>query len=434
MRNLFGVASSRLITGIVLLGMLVTAWSCDDSDELGLELTPPGERFAYHKDTSATVRMTTLLQDSLTTERRNPVLLGSAYDDVFGYQQAGFVTQLRLPSSNVEFGEGLQLDSAVLLLKYAGYYGDTTTQQHLKVYELLDDLVFDSTYYSNQDLSGYFDDMNPIAEKSFYPNPTGDSLAFRVDDEIGRKILEADTSHLADNNTFLEFFKGLYLATDPVSSGGAISYFNLAGGKSRLSLYYSNAEEDSLSYEVLINDDCAWINVFSHNYDQALVEPYINDSVYTNELVFIQGTAGLRAGMSLEFSDSLLQMAEKGIAINKAELILPIASEYVTDIRTKPLNLALYGAKADGTNDFIEDIFLGEDYYDGGFHPEKEAYVFNIARHVQNLLHPDSTQRIPNAGLFLVISDARMSANALVLRNSTSDNGIRLSLTYTLIN
>jgi len=433
MKHRFGLANTKLLLGFILLLMIVTVFSCDSSDQLGLEITPPGESFDYHLDSSTVLRMTTLAQDSLTTERRNPVLIGSSVDDVFGSQQASLATQLRLTSNDVDFGNNVELDSAVLLLKYHSFYGDTTTLQNLKVYELNSDLYYDSTYYSNIDLSEYFDENNPVGEIAFYPSPSTDSLTVRLDDEFGQMILEADTSHLKDPSSFLEFMKGLYITTDEVSSGGAISYFDVAGGKSRVTLYYSNIEDDSLSYEILINDNCSWINSYSHDYEGVDLRQVINDSLYSHDVTYLQGTSGLRAGLQITFSDTLLAAAEKGIAINKAQLILPVAQEYVNDIRVNPASLAVYRTNADGTNEFIEDIFLGEEYYDGGYHSDKGAYVFNIVRHIQNLLNPEPASVIENRGLFLVINEARTNANSLVLKNQEGNNAAHIDIIYTLI-
>jgi len=408
-------------------------FSCDNSDQLGLEITPPGERFAYHIDSNSIISMETIKQDSLTSEKRSAILLGSASDDIFGSHQSSFLTQLRLSSNDVDFGEGIQLDSAILLLKYHGFFGDTTSLQNIKVFELTDDLEFDSTYYSNLSLETYFDPDQFVAEKSYFPTPGSDSLTIRLDDQIGTKILEADTSHLKDNSTFLEYFKGLYLRTDPVFSGGAMSYFNLAGGQSRLILYYSNNEEDSLSYDVLINNNCTWVNIFDHQYEGSDAGAVVNDSINTHELVYIQAMSGLRAGLNIGFSDSILLMADQGIAINKAELIFPVTMDYVNDNFQKPSSLAIFGANDDGTNAFIDDIFLGESYYDGTYHPEEEGYIFNISRHVQNILNPDIDNRLENKGLYLVINDARVSADNLVLKNGNPLTGVRLIITYTLI-
>ncbi|MCK5822168.1 MAG: hypothetical protein KAH17_09780, partial [Bacteroidales bacterium] len=102
--------------------------------------------------------------------------------------------------------------------------------------------------------------------------------------------------------------------------------------------------------------------------------------------------------------------------------------------REKPPTLAVFGANEDGTNAFIDDIFLGEIYYDGTYHEEEEGYIFNISRHVQNLLNPDLDNRLENSGLFLVINEARVSAGNLVLKNGDPLSGVSLIITYTLIN
>lgn len=434
MKRHLGLVLSRLLCGGLLFFAVAGFYSCDNSDQLGLEITPPGERFAYHIDSNALISMETLRQDSLTSEKRSAILLGSIADDVFGSHQSSFLTQLRLSSNDVDFGEEIQLDSAILLLKYHGYYGDTSSLQNLRVYEMTDDLIFDSTYYSNLSLETYFDANQPVAEKSYYPTPGADSLTIRIDDQIGLKILEADTSHLKDNSSFLEYFKGLYLKSDPVLSGGAMIYFNLAGGQSRLILYYSNNEEDSLSYEVVVNSNCTWVNIFDHEYEGSEAGAVLNDSINTHELVYIQAMSGLRAGLSIEFSDSIMLMADKGIAINKAELIFPVKQDYLNDYLEKPASLAVFGANEDGTNAFIDDIFLGESYYDGSYHQEEEGFIFNISRHVQNLLNPDVNNRLENSGLYLVINDARVSASNLVLKNGDPLSGVRLIITYTLIN
>ncbi len=58
-------------------------WSCDSSDKIGLEITPPGERFAYHTDSTSVIMVSTLKQDSLTSEKRERSLLGSINDPVW---------------------------------------------------------------------------------------------------------------------------------------------------------------------------------------------------------------------------------------------------------------------------------------------------------------------------------------------------------------
>ncbi len=407
--------------------------SCQESDELGLEVTREGERFTYRTDSSTRIMMATLRQDSLTAEKRSAVLLGHLENQVFGKSSASFLTQLRLSSNEVAFGDQIELDSAILILKYQSYYGDTTSMQHIKVYEMTDDLVYDSTYYSNLDLSSYYDPNAVIGELSYQPEPNQDSLAIFLNESIGLKILNADTSNLTNNAAFLEYFKGLYIEASVDQGPGAMIYFDLAGGTSRLSLFYSNAQQDSLQYDVLINTNATWVNLFRHDYAGSELAAQIVDTLYDQKSVYLQAMSGLRAGIKIEFSDSLLSAADEGIAINKAELIFPVAAEYSDDLFTKPSGLSIFGAKADGTNEFIDDLFLGEAYYGGAYSAEDQAFVFNVARHVQHILDPDPTRRLENLGLFLVVNDARVTANQVVLRNHDPVDMPRLIITYTLI-
>jgi len=428
-----GINQYRLLFKGLLLFLLIIVWSCENSDKIGLEITPPGERFTYHIDSSTDIKISTLRQDSLSSEKRDRSLLGAIADPVFGKSRAGIVSQLRLSSNDVDFGENVQLDSAVLLLKYKSAYGDTTQLQHIRVHELHENLYFDSVYYSNFDISSYYSESSTVADFQYTPTPGADSLLIRLDDELGEKILLADSSNLEDNTSFLEFFKGLYLQASPVEQGGAITYFDLSEGNSRMTLYYNNSEEDSLKYEVVINSNCTWINIFDHDYMGSEAEPFINDSIVNYNRSYIQSMAGLRTHANFVFSDTLMKLSEEGLSINKAELRIPVAHEYVSDNKPVPATIQVFNALEDGTNDFIADIFLGEEYYGGYYDDAKDEYVFNVGKYVQDLMYPDEDFKIENTGLFIVAGDSRTSANQLVINNNPEGEKISLVITYTVI-
>ena len=418
--------------GLPVLGLFFLTY-CDNSEQIGLGITPPNERFRYQIDSSSRVEMFTLRQDSLTSEKRTSSLLGSMQDPLFGRSDAGILTQLRLSSNEVNFGDEVGLDSVVLLLKYKTAYGDTTTLQHLKVFELTKDLYFDSTYYSNLKKEEYFHDQNPVGEISYLPRPSHDSLTIRLSDVIGYKLLLADTASLSNNSLFLEYFKGLAIMPEPVATGGCLVSFNLSGGKSRMVVYYHNAVEDSLKYEVVINANSTWLNVFDHDYQGSEVQPCINDSTTVSGRVYLQAMSGLRGHLKFRLTDSLLLQAEHGISINKAELILPVDEDPTEPGFIRPKQLRLFASLEDGTNDFVSDIFLGEEYFGGRYDAQTGTYSFNIGRHIQELLHPTADRRLVDRGLFVTINDDRITANRVVIKNSNREDGIRLIITYTRI-
>ena len=406
---------------------------CTNSEQVGWNLTPPGDRFHYLVDSTTLISASTLRQDSITTEKRTSSLLGCMNDPIFGRSTAHLLTQLRLSSNEVDFGVNPQIDSAMLMLKYQDYYGDTTQLQSMRIYELKKDLYFDSTYYSNQKMTDFYDPAVTVGDFSYFPKPDQDSILIRLSNDFGNKLINTDTANLSNNAAWLAFFKGLYFESQQVQQGGSIVYFDLTGGKSRLQLYYHNDAADSLKYEVVINSSSSWVNLFEHSYTGAPVANLINDSIDIHPEVYVQSMAGLRSHLKVEIPQAIMDKINDGITINKAELILNIADDPTSGSYGRPTSLRVYNAGADGKNVFIDDLVLGEAYYGGTFASKTNSYRFNIGRHIQSILHPDPAQRIVNNGLFVVATEERTSADRLILKNGTVNGGMKLVITYTTV-
>jgi hypothetical protein len=339
------------------------------------------------------------------------------------------MAQLLLSSYEVDFGDNPLIDSAVVLLKYQNYYGDTTTLQSMRIYELTKDLYFDSTYYSNKQMEGYYNPTAPVGDFSYFPKPNSDSVLIRLSDDFGNKLLKTDTAYMSTNTVWLNYFKGLYFESQPVEQGGSIIYYNLTDGLSRLTLYYHNDYSDSLSYEIVISSSSTWVNLFNHNYTGTPISSLINDSIDIHPQVYLQSMAGLRSYLKLEIPQSITDKVNSGITINKAELIIPAAADPTVGSFGQPASIRVFAARSDGKNEFIDDLLLGEAYYGGAYNSKTSSYRFNIGRHIQNILHPDVSQRIANTGLFMVITEERTSASRLILNNGTN-NGKKLVITY----
>jgi hypothetical protein len=424
---LFKAGFGLLTGGLFLLSLT----GCDNSEEVGLSLTTLNERFRYRTDSTAEVTATTFRFDSLPSNRRSPVLLGCMNDPVYGRSTAHLLTQLRLSSNDVDFGNAPVIDSAILMLKYQSWYGDTTTQQGIRVFELTHDLYFDSTYYSNLDINGYYDPAAPLAEFSYQPQPDQDSVLIKLAESFGQNILNVDTAYLNNNTTWLTFFRGLYLEAQPVEQNGSLISFNFSGGSSRLTLYYHNAENDSLTYEIIINTNCTWLNLFEHDYSQAPIAPWISDSVYDHPTVYLQGIAGTRAHLKLKLPDSILSMVSSGVAINRAELVFSLADDPTSSGFPAPNSIRVLNTLSDWTAQFTQDVEAGTEYYGGVLDKESGTYRFNIGRFVQGLIHPDTTQRLESNGMYLELSDQWINAGRLSIKSGPGD--IKLILTYTPI-
>jgi len=405
--------------------------ACDNSDEIGWNLTPPGEKFKYHIDSTTVVTAYTFRQDSVTCENRDPTLIGSINDPLFGSSSADIMAQLRLSSNEVDFGVNPKIDSVVMILKYAGYYGDTTSLQKISIHEMTRSLYYDSTYYSNLNPAGYYDSINQVGEISYYPTPSADSIYIRLSNDFGNRLLNTDTANLTDNDTWLAYFKGLYFKSYPAEGVGSLVYLNLADGNSRMVMYYHNDEADSLNFELFINSNSAWINLFKHHYEGTPILSKINDSTTVYPEVYAQSMGGLRNYIKFEFPDSITSIIESGVTINKAELIITAADDPTVTPFSRPASLRIYKCGDGYVNQYIDDLSLGEDYYGGTFNSTTSTYHFNIGRHIQSIMHPDANQRITNKGMLLVLTNERISGNRVILKNGPGNGSMKLVITYT---
>ena len=173
---------------------------------------------------------------------------------------------MRLSDNSVDFGLNPILDSAVLTLAYAGYYGDTTIEMNIQVEQLIEEIHDTSTYFSN-DVFSTSPFSSPL-EHSFLPTPNTlryrdsdtlgvKSLSFNAN-QIGQLILNANSDNLVDNDAFISFFKGLHFSVSSAQNSSSILYFNLIDGGSNLTIYYN----DSLSYDLLFSAAATRINKF----------------------------------------------------------------------------------------------------------------------------------------------------------------------------
>ena len=195
-----------------------------------------------------------IIVDSMPTKGPASILLGSMMDPVMGLTDAGFVTQLHLSSTNQYFGDNPIIDSVVLQLYINGYYGDTTTWQTVHVYELSEALVDSADYYQFSDAEVKPTDLANGFQFCPHPHTTGvvvgnDTLTQAVlriplDNSIGEQFAEADSAVFGSTEAFKEYFHGLKVCCESVSSGGAITYINpTSNTMTQLQIFYRETPE-----------------------------------------------------------------------------------------------------------------------------------------------------------------------------------------------
>jgi hypothetical protein len=437
------------LTGILLI---LALFSCTkDPYELGIDLLPPSDTLHVLYTDTVTVEAFSVIQDSIRTDETSYMVLGSMNDPVFGKTTSALYTQFRLSAEGVDFGDDPVLDSLVLVLFYNDYYGDTTTLQNIKVYEISEDLEKDSAYYSNEKVANY---STLLANLDFRPRPTdsvsvyGDKFAahLRINltnqtSYLGNKILQAPESALANNIAFVDYMKGLMVQSAPVSQGGALLNFSASNSVSRLIIYFHEASDtakDSLSYAMPINDNCARFGHFDHNgyldASQDLKRQILNhDSAQGAKQIFLQGLGGVKVKVKFPYLESFGK--DHLIAVNDALLVFQNMDTDTT--LAPPPSLTLIRQDSIGRIGYLIDQNEGSAYFGGVYNTETRNYQFRITRHIQKVLQDG----YPNSfDLYIMVNDPTKNAlvpNRVVVTGTNPDlpsaapNRFRLKLTYT---
>lgn len=409
-----------------LASLVVFSNGCKDPDELGLNVLPASDSLGTSYCDTLTVWTKTVREDSLRTDELTVQLLGSINDPVFGRHQASIYTHAVL-SGIPSFGGITEADSLVLVLAYSGFYGDTTGQRTVNVYQMTEDMYFDSIYYSNQTFAY---NPSPVASMNFTPHPYrsvvvgNDTLPAQLRIPLSLTMANDILAHgglpeLSTADNWNAYFKGLYIQTD--AAGNCISYFNFYN--SHLTLYYHGTDSVAKTYAFSLAG--GRVNSFFHNYSGTPVSQQLIDSSAVDSLAFLQGMAGLKVKISMPF---LKHFVDSGsIVVNKAEL--DITTQATSSLMySPPTKLLLVALDSTGSVNFPIDYYETAGYFGGDLNTSGNTYSFNLARQVQRILDG----RTSNYGFYLVVSGSSVSANRLIIGSGKNQSyPVKMKIYYT---
>ncbi len=446
----------HLITTIIFISLITLVWSCKkEPDLLGLDLIPEDELLNHDIIDTITIIARTE-RDTLFTRNTSTSLLGSINDESFGKTSASIYTQFRLPTTNYKFGKNPIADSIFITLPYKGIYGDKTTPQTVKIYEVTDTLSHYVNYFQYSTLPV---GSELIGEATFVPN-LSDSLMIdsvktlpmmRIPlslDFANRLMDTAYTAAYANDTSFVKVFKGLYFVTEDAESPGtgSIMYLNLTSEFSRIHLYYrytaDSNKQDTTKFMYVFSAACARFNHFEHfdyqGADPMLLDQFAGNTQSSSEKLFLQAMSGTRLRLEFPYLDKL---AGKNLAIHEAALLFePISDEHnispsvlsikeiiprsLVDTTTAGANLSniVYRALADeeeGSTHILGNLV-------------NDKYKFRITRYVQDrILYPEN----PVYPLSIYISGANILSNSAVIEGTgTGISRFKLVLYLTPMN
>lgn len=424
---------------VVILSALFFAVSCKKKDNfVGANLQ--GDKLGVNVIDTLSLLAYTTKQDSIKADELSISTLGSYVDPVFGNTSASIYTQLRLSADNVNFAPtgtsaDIEIDSVVLAFEIFDHYG-TLEPQTFEVYKITEDLIKDSTYYSNRTFLDDGLDLVEVGSSVITPDPNnkvfvdGDSLnpqlRIRIDKSFGQQIVdESGSSNLTNNDNFLQFIKGVYIKTNNAfaSGQGAILSLDLLSANSKMTIYYRDTVlDDTASFDLLINENNERVNNIVHDYSGTMVQNQLNDSTLGVNETYIQGVQGVKTQVEIP---NLLNLKDSNIIINKAVLSLPV--DYTSGAYT-PNDQLLILRNEDGEQLFIADqLTYGLAVVGGKWNEDNSSYEFVITRYINNILK----ETYPNNMLSIETASSMVTPNRAVLFGTGSANKPKLTLTYT---
>jgi hypothetical protein len=413
--------------------LLFSACTRIGTSELGLGLLPSMD-YINTKDTIIEVETETNdLPDSLRVYSNDDHILGEINNDpLFGNTKATVFFQL-LPNFFPFYIQGnrdsITVDSAVLILKYNGFYGDSSKPLVIKVNQLDASTPFDQTvnyvanYGDQYGLKIGATMANPYkldfakANDSIYTRYEAAKSQIRIKlfDKLATQLIKGYDSNNAyrSDTTFRQAFPGIALTIDPSSNNNVLLRLNLTDTNTKLALYFKTnyvplgvtGSVDTTVVHFRFNTSfySSHANFIKRDRSSAEITKHLNKS--NDSLVYIQTSPG--TGVKIKVP-ALKNFANK--IIHRAELIAEQVPDETristTETQMLPPRYLFLGA-IDSPKTVLRNIpsdyegVANTDMFKrfGGFLTYKTlngfdkvaAYNFNITRYVQGVISRKDT-------------------------------------------
>ena len=175
-----------------------------------------------------TLKMSTIMKDSVITSGKSAMLIGDIKDNTFGHVRSSSLFELVPSSYSLATTTNVVYDSIVMYLTNTDfYYGDTLKTFKMNVFPLENRIKLNNGYLYNNSEVSY--SSNSIGNAEFLPRPNTDSsfVRIRLDQSYGQNIFNLLKSKDATSQEyFLNFFKGLALV--PSADNNAMLRFGIS--------------------------------------------------------------------------------------------------------------------------------------------------------------------------------------------------------------
>lgn len=230
--------------------MLALLLSCEDPNEIGLNLNPDLQNLDV-LFTEIPLDVSNVQLDSVNTTINGRLMTGRINDPTFGVSTATAYSQLRPSSFSTNFPDGSKFDSLIIRLSGTYLYGNGIGQtQKISVHQLSEGLVDTISYYSFNTREFNSESIGELEYTISENRPDTLKLSARMNDAFGAELFDAAVNNddaFENSSGFDEYFKGLALVPDPGNS--MIFGASPENGETIMTMYFS-APDDTVVSEI----------------------------------------------------------------------------------------------------------------------------------------------------------------------------------------
>ncbi|RZJ68540.1 MAG: DUF4270 domain-containing protein [Flavobacterium sp.] len=382
----------KFLIRTALFFSVISLVSCDkDFNEIGTDIIDD-DHYGFNKIDTCDIATTTYATGVVQTDGLDVNPFGVYNDPIFGTTQANYVTQLQMDALGPTIEGTVVLEDVTLYIPYdvtledtrsdgSHKYefnelkGDTITNFNLQVYENgyflreqtheAGELV-DQRYYNDLDnainsakgpvLNTGATDQNTnfrfsarefedseIEEGEEEPTITRTAPGMRLKLNLNyfrTKILETTESNLSSQNTFMNYFRGLYFnISTPSTTRGAMNMMNFAAGT--ITVKYTTTvikdhDNDSETPDEPVTTDRSIVLNMTGTHVSLL--NYQNVPSIPQDRILVKGGQGFMTTVDILNPQQIAKMKEEKWLINEANLIFNIDRNYMTPDGSSSLN------------------------------------------------------------------------------------------------
>ncbi|WP_121812482.1 DUF4270 family protein [Mucilaginibacter kameinonensis] len=458
-----------------LLTLLISLFilnSCKRQDGIGLGINDQNE-INGNLVVDTNIVINTVADDTASTSGMTRTPLANFVDPVFGTTKSIVALGVNLPNGaaySVPAGT-LTIDSAILVLKYSdGFYGDSLASRYkINVYQL-QKKVESKTYYSNNHWDA---DLSALLGSKTFTARTHDSITIariRADstDTVQRvapqlrvplskafiynNLFNASGTVLASPTTFQSTIKGLYLSLERAQASDAGGIIQLDLGSSQIDVFYKVVTAATSTTTSTIDTASVTMPFFNraaeitHTYSTT-IQAALNNTTTSQNTVYLQGLAGLRAKLSFPGLDKLV---DSSVVLNRAEIV--ITPRAGSGVPYAPLpKLTMYKLDIAKQRTLIQDASASDprsqtSLFGGRYDRTKKEYHFLVTAFVQDLIRkktidygtyiaPVDTTLVNTTTGIDVAPSTQTAARSIIVGSDKNTPGysIRMNIIYTKI-